>query len=98
VRRASNQGVQIAVMVEGKTETAFRPVLLEFISHRIPDARPRLRFITYDGRIPKEDKLKRIVQNLLAGIGAYDAVIALTDVYTGTNDFLLVNDTKACRP
>ncbi|MFB2969482.1 DUF4276 family protein [Aerosakkonema sp. BLCC-F183] len=56
---------------------------------------PKLKPITYDGRIPKKDKLKRVVENLLTGKEAYDAVIALTDVYTGTNDFIDAADAKA---
>jgi hypothetical protein len=81
-------------MVEGKTETAFRKPLLDFLDTRIKEGRPRIRFIPYHGRIPKEDKLKRIVRNLLAGNGAYGAVIALTDVYTGTDDFTNAADAK----
>ena len=54
---------------------------------------PRIRFISYDGRIPKQDKLKRIVENLLNYDG-YDAVIALTDLYTGTDDFKDADDAK----
>lgn len=53
---------------------------------------PRLKLITYNGRIPKEDKLKRIVENLLEE--GYAAVIALTDVYTGTDDFKDASDAK----
>jgi hypothetical protein len=41
---------------------------------------PKLRFIRQDGPIPKEGKLKKIVENLLDNDGC-DAVIALTDVY-----------------
>ena len=56
---------------------------------------PKLKFIPYDGRIPKAEKLKRIVENLLTGKDTYDAVIALTDVYTGTKDFTDAADAKA---
>jgi hypothetical protein len=45
---------------------------------------PRLDVFPYDGRIPKADKLKRVVANLLQGNNAADHVVALTDVYTGT--------------
>jgi hypothetical protein len=55
---------------------------------------PRLRFISQEGRIPKENTLRRVVENLLTGKDAYDAVIALTDVYTGTNDFIDAVDAK----
>jgi hypothetical protein len=43
---------------------------------------PRLKFVSEDGRIPIGANLKRDVRHLLAQ--HYDAVIALTDVYTGT--------------
>jgi hypothetical protein len=56
---------------------------------------PKIKFISHDGRIPKRDKLQRIVDNLLIGKDAFDAVIALTDVYTGTNDFQDAADAKA---
>jgi len=54
---------------------------------------PRLHFITQDGPIPKEGKLKKIVENLLDN-DDYDAVIALTDVYTGQQHFKDANDAK----
>jgi hypothetical protein len=45
---------------------------------------PKLKFVTSGagGRIPKGNKLKRQVEKLLSGKDAYDAVIALTDVYS----------------
>lgn len=56
---------------------------------------PKLNFFPYDGRIPKEAKLKRIVEALLGnGKAPSDAVIALTDVYTGTDDFVDAADAK----
>ena len=56
---------------------------------------PRLDMFLYDGRIPKEDKLRRKVEDSLKiGPSPSDAVIALTDVYTGTNDFVDANDAK----
>jgi hypothetical protein len=75
--------MKIAILVE---ETAFKPVLLNFFKSRLQQM-PKLKFIPHDGRIPKGDKLRRIVENLLIGKDAFNAVIALTDVYTGTNDF-----------
>ena len=56
---------------------------------------PRLDMFLYDGRIPKGDDLRRKVENLLSGRQPSDAVMALTDVYTGTNDFLDAADAKA---
>jgi hypothetical protein len=56
---------------------------------------PRLDMFKYDGRIPKDQKLRRVVENLLrASDQQSDAVIALTDVYTGTNDFADASDAK----
>lgn len=86
--------MKIAILVEGKTEKAFMPSLRRFLTTRLPGKMPRLKPITYDGRIPKGDKLKRVVENLLSGKDAYDAVIALTDVYTGTKDFENAADAK----
>jgi hypothetical protein len=85
--------MKIAILVEGETEMAFKSKLQEFLKPRI-ERMPKLIFIPQEGRIPKEDKLRRIVENLLAGKNAYDAVIALTDVYTGTNDFTDAADAK----
>ena len=53
---------------------------------------PKLDPFRQDGRIPKEDKLRRVVSRLLND--GSDAVIALTDVYTGTNDFVDATDAK----
>jgi len=86
--------VKIAILVEGATERAFKPVLLDLLKLRLQQQMPKLKFITSDGRIPKEEKLRRVVDNLLRGRDAYDAVIALTDVYTGTRDFLDAADAK----
>jgi hypothetical protein len=87
--------VRIALLVEGNTEKAFHPVLVAFLRERLGHGMPRIKPITQDGRIPKGDKLKRIVDNLLTGQDPYDAVIALTDVYTGTGDFTDAADAKA---
>lgn len=85
--------MKIAILVEGATETAFKQVLLDFLILRLQKI-PKLKFIPHDGRIPKADKLKRIIENLLVK-DDFDAVIALTDVYTGTNDFQDGADAKA---
>ncbi len=86
--------MNIAILVEGATEVAFRKKLREFLQTRLEQQMPRLKFIPQDGRIPKEGKLKRVVENILDNDG-YDAVIALTDVYTGTKDFQDAVDAKA---
>jgi hypothetical protein len=83
--------MEIAILIEGKTEMAFMQTLRTFLRPRLPQM-PRLRPIPYDGRIPKGDKLRRTVENLLS---SHDAVIALTDVYTGTRDFVDASDAKA---
>lgn len=85
--------MKIAILVEGATETAFKPILLNFLKLRLQQM-PKLKFISHDGRVPKGEKLKRDVESLLNQNG-YDAVIALTDVYTGTNDFKDGADAKA---
>ncbi|MGL4499186.1 MAG: DUF4276 family protein [Planktothrix sp.] len=85
--------MKIAILVEGATEKAFEKKLCEFLQSRLGQRMPKLKLIPQGGRIPKEGKLKRIVENLLDNDG-YDAVIALTDVYTGTNDFKDANDAK----
>jgi len=89
--------MKITIMVEGATEDAFKPYLREYLETRLAGAMPKLDFHRYDGRIPKGDKLKRIVKNLLSGRNSADHVIALTDVYTGTtlHDFLDATDAKA---
>lgn len=86
--------MKIAILVEGATEVAFRDKLRDFLQSRLGQKMPKLKFIPQDGRIPKEGKLKRIVENLLDNDG-YDAVIALTDVYTGTKDFQDAADAQA---
>ncbi|MHC5777878.1 DUF4276 family protein [Nostoc sp.] len=87
--------MKIAILVEGATEVAFKEKLREFLQTRLGQQMPRLKFIPQHGRIPKEEKLRRVVEYLLTGNSAYDAVIALTDVYTGTNDFQDAADAKA---
>lgn len=56
---------------------------------------PRLDMFLYYGRIPKGNDLRRTVENLLNGRQPANAVIGLTDVYTGTNDFANAADAKA---
>lgn len=84
--------MRIAILVEGQTEKVFLPFVRQFISNRHQGPMPKLRSIKYDGRIPKEEKLKRCVENLLHDGNNY--VIALTDVYTGTGDFRDAADAK----
>lgn len=87
--------MKITVLVEGKTERAFKPHLLDFLKSRVAGRMPNLDFFPYNGRIPREDKLRRTVEALLRnGRVPSEAVIALTDVYTGTNDFADAADAK----
>jgi hypothetical protein len=81
-------------LVEGKTEKAFLPHVRNFLQGRLTGGMPKLDPFPYNGRIPKEEKLKRVVEYSLRGRQAADAVIALTDVYTGTDDFLDAADAK----
>lgn len=48
---------------------------------------PKLDPLPCNGRLPKSEELKRRVNALLSGPNAADAVIALSDVYTGSQDF-----------
>jgi len=86
--------LKIAILVEGKTEKAFFPFLRSFLEPRLRGNMPKLNPVIYDGRIPTGDKLQRRVRNLLSGRRADDAVIALSDVYTGTTDFAHAADAK----
>lgn len=89
--------MRIAILVEGKTEKAFKPYLTAFLQTKLPDRMPKLDIVPYDGRIPTDGKLKRVVENLLSNAKQpADAVIALTDVYTGSvpPDFTTAKDAK----
>jgi len=59
--------MKIAILVEGETEVAFQKKLREFLQTRLGGKMPRLKFIKQEGRIPKEEKLRRVVENLLYG-------------------------------
>ncbi len=87
----------IAIIVEGETERIFvdnflKPYLGELLAGRKPELKPR----PQGGRIPKGDDLKKLVRQLLSGRGhnPADYVIALTDVYTGSKDFIDATDAK----
>jgi hypothetical protein len=87
--------VKITILVEGKTEQAFRHHLIAFLEPKLSGRMPKLDMFPYHGRIPKGEDLKHRVEKLLGGRHPSDAVIALTDVYTGTDDFLNAADAKA---
>lgn len=86
--------MKIAILVEGETEKAFRDSLRYFLESRLAQRMPKLQFVPQNGRLPKQEKLKRVVEDLFIGKNAVDAVIALTDVYTGTDDFVDAKDAK----
>jgi hypothetical protein len=88
--------MRIALMVEGQTEKVFLPHLRAFLEAHLAGRMPKLISQCYDGRIPKGGKLKGAVRLLLQDRSRpADAVIALTDVYTGTRDFTDAADAKA---
>lgn len=86
--------MNIVILVEGETEEALLPVLRKFINDRLAHGtkRPRLQINCYDGRVPTGDRLRKIVERELS-LEA-DAVIALTDVYTGSPEFQNAADAK----
>jgi hypothetical protein len=88
--------VRITLIVEGETEKAFFPHLRKFLKARLAGRMPNIDPNSHDGRIPKDDRLKRIVERKLnASKNPADAVIALTDVYTGNGDFSDAANAKA---
>jgi Domain of unknown function (DUF4276) len=87
--------LKITIIVEGRTEQAFKPHLLQFLQGWLTGQMPKLDFFPCHGRIYKEEKLRRTVEDLLRnGKRPSDAVIALTDIYTGTNDFVDAADAR----
>jgi hypothetical protein len=89
--------MKIAILVEGRTEKAFKPYLVAFLKIRLVGKMPKLDIAPFAGRIPTGEKLKRTVQTLLtSGKSPADAVIALTDVYTGSipPEFPTADDAK----
>ncbi len=88
--------MRISLIFEGQTEKVFLPYLRAFLETRLSGRMPKIDPLPYDGRVPKEDKLKAAVRRLLRDPKRpADAVIALTDVYTGTNDFVDATDARA---
>lgn len=82
-------------MMEGETERVFLPHLRQFLEVRLKASMPKLDPDIYHGRIPTHEKLKRKVELLLSDSKRpADAVIALTDVYTGTKEFTDAPDAK----
>lgn len=89
--------MRIVVLVEGGTERVFKPFLSAFLRVRLAGKMPKIDFRPHHGRIPTGEKLRRIVDNHLNDAKQpADAVVALTDVYTGTQppDFSSAEDAK----
>jgi len=88
--------MKIALIIEGKTEKAFLPILRDFVKSQLEGRMPNIDPVPYNGRVPTGDKLQRVVTRLLSGPRAADHVIALTDVYTGSQppDFRDAMDAK----
>ena len=57
--------MRIAIIVEGKTEVAFKRHLQDFLETRLAGQMPKLDFLPRDGALPTKDKLQRIVNRLL---------------------------------
>lgn len=77
-----------AIIVEGATEKVFIPTVRRFLQTQLGDqTMPKLDPVPCHGRIPTRDGLRKKVDLLLSGKFAADAVVALTDVYTGTDEF-----------
>lgn len=63
------------------------------IRARVSENPPRITVRVCNGRLPRENHLRRLVDNLLTtGRPPADFVIALTDVYTGTREFADAED------
>jgi len=87
--------MKIVILVEGKTEKVFMPYLHEFLQTRLAKKMPKLAPRIFNGGLPKKQELKRVVEEELSkGKKPADNVIALTDVYTGMDDFIDANDAK----
>lgn len=80
-------------MCEGSTEKAFLPTLRTFLYRHLADRMPKLSPRPAHGRLPKGDRLKREVELHLR---EHDHVVALTDVYTGSDsqDFTTAADAR----
>jgi hypothetical protein len=82
----------IVILVEGATEKALFPCIRAFLEKRLYGNMPKLVPSPCDGRLPTGEKLRRRVRHLLED--GNDAVIALTDVYTGSREFTDAADAK----
>jgi hypothetical protein len=87
--------MRIAILVEGGTERVFIPHLRKFLEAHLSGNMPKLVTNVFDGRIPTGPKLRLRVEKLLSD--GNDAVIALTDVYTGMNPPIFIDAAEAKR-
>ncbi|MFZ2447021.1 MAG: DUF4276 family protein [Syntrophobacteraceae bacterium] len=88
--------MRISLLIEGRTEKAFLPHLRRFLASRLIGRMPHIDPVPYNGRIPTGNKLQRVVHRLLSDRRSpADAVIALTDVYTGKREFADATDAKS---
>jgi hypothetical protein len=70
--------MKISLIVEGKTEKAFIPKLREHLQTLLPGKMPNLHSVPQNGRVPRGDKLDKLVNGLLHnGENPADHVIAL---------------------
>ena len=84
--------MKVTVLIEGRTEKAFKPHLVAFLKERVSQM-TKLDFFICDGRVYTGEKLRRAVHDLLTkGKHPSGAVVALADVYTGTNDCFAETD------
>ena len=92
---AKHTTVKIAIICEGKTEKAFKPVLLAFLKTKLAERKmPKLDFKSANGTITQKELPKLVGLCLKSS----DAVIALTDVQTdsksGAHVFETAEDAK----
>lgn len=59
--------MKLAILIEGRTERAFKPFLIDFLKGYLPGRMPNLDFFSLHGGLPTDEKLRRIVENLLRG-------------------------------
>lgn len=92
--------MKIVIMVEGATERAFKPKLLEFLQQHFGSSgylkrRPKLVFWPYDHGVPVGDLLAKEVGLHLSGKDPADHVIWLTDVYPPSERWRTSDQAKA---
>jgi hypothetical protein len=84
-------GVSIGLIVEGQTERAIMPALRRHLEKQLAGRMPRIKAYPCRATIYRGQELRRRVGLYL---DKHDYVIALTDVYTGSRDFVVAADAK----